>query len=215
MKKKIIIFIAISLPIISLFTMWVINKYINEKTFNEQKAELYDKYMNSSYYYLNDMQNATSVLLDYTKTKADRAYSLNKNNFNSEFFKQFFDSLKYDDNAWKAMNVFEELDFESFIGSPVFRYLMDGSKYRKKEAEAVYTISNAYLTFQYMLHHNYEDINDEVEIIDKEFKESRETLHKYDKTANKDRFAWQNIDTIEQVNILQRYNERKNWPFKK
>lgn len=208
MKKGYIIGLIL-LPVIVLFTMWYVNKQLNEKQYAEDLAARFDDAMNASYPMLAVTNAAIYWRADMWEKNATDAYKYYPRDYQEAFQQMNIQTF----NTERGIAVTRDiLNYNFFIGSGAYGVLERGGDLRKEEVKAFRKLFYAYKHPDNPLEMEYEELINEIHEAKKALSESSEMLSKYkNESSNID--SWRYFEPIKYKDIHKRYNSRKNWPF--
>lgn len=197
----------LSLIVIVIFSMWLVNKYNNEKMYEEGIAQIFDESMEASYPLLAQAANVYYDRYKQLEMNAKQANEMSRNikEFQEEFVRlnrksSILQSKKFDD------------DYSLFITSLAGGRLYNGSKLRKKASQAFLKIEwsrNALKNWDEMEPDSIVKICHKVQVA---LSTAILDLDEYRKPSQ-DINAWRYIGPEDSYELHQKYYARKNWPF--
>lgn len=206
-----IIIITLTVATTSLLVMWGVNKYKNEKMYEEGIAQLFDESMTASYPLLITSANTLFMQASLFENIAYEAqkYSANQGEFQDVFTQINNQFINTPDGRQLYVNL---MQYESFIPSVAYGQLSVGSKLRDKESRAFRKIEYARQSLR-----NWETFKpDSLIAMTRDVRTSlSEAMRDIDRYRNpyQDADAWRNINANKSCRLHEQYNANRNWPF--
>lgn len=197
--------------IVTSFSLWGINKYQNEKWYEEEYAKIFDESMTASYPLLMNVANAFAVQATFLRENAIYAQ---RHSHNKEEFAEIFTQINRQRNNtqeddWRS---YWTTQYSHFRTSIPYGRLSNGSKLRETESRAFSKIEYT----QHVFFNWYEYDPDSLIVAYQNIKillnEAIRDLDKY-RHSNQDVNAWRNIGPEDSYILYEKYTSRKNWPF--
>lgn len=211
MKKKLLIISAIIVVVsIGLFALWSINNAKNEKSLNEELSIVFDGTMEQTYPFIEKMAKALYVRVDILENNASYAHDYYPDDYKEAFrqlnIRSWDTELGVSCERWLRQ-------YEMFYPSAVYGILEYGGSLRDSESRAFRKIMYAYNKPKGGLDADYDNFIDECRSVKISIIEGLRVLSKYKKDGVSID-SWKYIDSSQYSNIINRYYQRKNWPFK-
>lgn len=211
-KRTLKYILYIGLPIAILFSIWAINTYLNEKQFNEEKADLFDECLDSSYLLLKEVHNSLLLIIDFYENNSYTVYAQDPYNFKESFMEYCNEGYMKNPSARKAYIFLEHNSL--FIGSAVFLYLTDGGKKREKYSQAIAYTASLWLELTNIPDKEYDELIEYLHDKRNLLLNIMATLSECKVNPKPDIYAFKEIEPLSKLYIWERHNERENWPFK-
>ena len=207
---KIIVLAILALGVV-LYSLWGINKYINEKMFEKGYAEIFDECMSASYPLLVNSANAFYVRANVFEQNAMEAmrYSRDKEEFD-EIFTQL--NSQFNNTRGGQQVSYWTMQYDFFITSVAFQYICYGSKLRDTESRAFRKIEYSRQTLKNWENFEPDSLIKECQDIKVVLSEAVRDLDNY-RTTIHDVNSWRYIGNEKYFILHKKYKSRENWPF--
>lgn len=202
---------AMAMIVVIVGTLWAVNKYINDKEFNEALAEDYDEKMMDAYPFVKTLADATYVQASMLENNALAANNVcsqqDYHDVLSALISQFYQTQQ---GRWVGLTLSQ---YDLFVSSYIYGIIGNTSiESRKSEVKAVWGLYYAYKNLKYPMEISCDSLLKVCDVSKKTIIENVGVLKKYERT-DVALDSWRFPDTGKSMEIHRKYNERRNWPI--